>query len=113
VLSAHLLSAFHFACEDDFAGKILSAMRFQFGGHVEKKSGQLNVCGHAASELSFGRNAIWHSNEVPQKASSCRHGDFRGQRRAYQENTSALANLAQEGLLSLQYAIGSAFPLTK
>src|SRR6267143_5472108 len=25
--------------EDDFAAKVLSAMRFQFGGHIEKKSG--------------------------------------------------------------------------
>ena len=39
VLSASLYERFTSRGEDDFAGKILSAMRFQFGGHVEKKSG--------------------------------------------------------------------------
>jgi len=39
VLSASLYQRFTSRGEDDFAGKILSAMRFQFGGHVEKKSG--------------------------------------------------------------------------
>ena len=38
VLSASLYQRFTSRGEDDFAGKILSAMRFQFGGHVEKKS---------------------------------------------------------------------------
>jgi 6-phosphogluconate dehydrogenase len=39
VLSASLYQRFTSRGEDDFAGKVLSAMRFQFGGHVEKKSG--------------------------------------------------------------------------
>jgi 6-phosphogluconate dehydrogenase len=39
VLTASLYQRFTSRDEDDFAGKILSAMRFQFGGHVEKKSG--------------------------------------------------------------------------
>ena len=39
VLSASLYQRFTSRGEDDFAGKILSALRFQFGGHVEKKSG--------------------------------------------------------------------------
>ena len=39
VLSAALYQRFTSRGEDDFAGKVLSAMRFQFGGHVEKKSG--------------------------------------------------------------------------
>ena len=39
VLSASLYQRFTSRGEDDFAGKILSAMRFQFGGHLEKKSG--------------------------------------------------------------------------
>jgi 6-phosphogluconate dehydrogenase len=39
VLSASLYQRFISRGEDDFAGKILSALRFQFGGHVEKKSG--------------------------------------------------------------------------
>jgi 6-phosphogluconate dehydrogenase len=39
VLSAALYQRFASRGEDDFAAKILSAMRFQFGGHVEKKSG--------------------------------------------------------------------------
>src|SRR5450432_2501474 len=39
VLSAALYQRFASQGEDDFAGKILSAMRFQFGGHVEKKAG--------------------------------------------------------------------------
>jgi 6-phosphogluconate dehydrogenase len=37
VLSAALYQRFASRGEDDFAGKVLSAMRFQFGGHVEKK----------------------------------------------------------------------------
>jgi 6-phosphogluconate dehydrogenase len=37
VLSASLYQRFTSRGEDDFAGKLLSAMRFQFGGHVEKK----------------------------------------------------------------------------
>jgi 6-phosphogluconate dehydrogenase len=39
VLSAALYQRFSSRGEDEFAGKVLSAMRFQFGGHVEKKSG--------------------------------------------------------------------------
>ena len=39
VLSAALYQRFTSRGEDDFADKLLSAMRFQFGGHVEKKSG--------------------------------------------------------------------------
>jgi len=39
VLSAALYQRFTSRGEDDFAAKVLSAMRFQFGGHVEKKSG--------------------------------------------------------------------------
>ncbi len=38
VLSAALYERFASRGEDDFARKILSAMRFQFGGHVEKTS---------------------------------------------------------------------------
>src|SRR6266571_7397882 len=39
VLTASLFQRFTSRGEDDFAGKVLSAMRFQFGGHVEKKAG--------------------------------------------------------------------------
>jgi len=39
VLSAALYQRFTSRGEDDFAAKLLSAMRFQFGGHVEKKAG--------------------------------------------------------------------------
>lgn len=39
VLSAALYQRFSSRGEDLFAGKILSAMRFEFGGHVEKKGG--------------------------------------------------------------------------
>src|SRR3984893_12073241 len=38
VLSAALYQRFSSQGEDEFAGKVLSAMRYQFGGHVEKKS---------------------------------------------------------------------------
>src|ERR1700720_3415669 len=38
VLSAALYQRFSSQGEDDFAGKILSAMRYQFGGHLEKKA---------------------------------------------------------------------------
>ncbi|MGB7438918.1 MAG: decarboxylating 6-phosphogluconate dehydrogenase [Candidatus Acidiferrum sp.] len=39
VLSAALYERFASRGEGEFAAKLLSAMRFQFGGHVEKKSG--------------------------------------------------------------------------
>jgi len=39
VLTTALYQRFTSRGEDDFAAKVLSAMRFQFGGHVEKKSG--------------------------------------------------------------------------
>jgi len=39
VLSAALYQRFTSRGEGDFAGKILSAMRYQFGGHVERKGG--------------------------------------------------------------------------
>ena len=39
VLTNALYERFVTRGEGDFAGKLLSAMRFQFGGHVEKKSG--------------------------------------------------------------------------
>ena len=39
VLSTALYQRFTSRGEDDFAAKVLSAMRFQFGGHVEKKAG--------------------------------------------------------------------------
>src|SRR5258707_999262 len=38
VLTASLFQRFTSRGEDDFAGKVLSAMRFQFGGHAEKKA---------------------------------------------------------------------------
>jgi 6-phosphogluconate dehydrogenase len=38
VLSAALYQRFTSRGEEDFADKLLSAMRFGFGGHVEKKS---------------------------------------------------------------------------
>jgi 6-phosphogluconate dehydrogenase len=40
VLSSALYERFSSRGEGDFAAKLLSAMRFQFGGHVEKKAGQ-------------------------------------------------------------------------
>ena len=40
VLTASLYQRFTSRGEDDFAAKLLSAMRFQFGGHLEKKAGQ-------------------------------------------------------------------------
>ncbi len=39
VLSSALYARFSSRGEDDFADKLLSAMRFQFGGHQEKKAG--------------------------------------------------------------------------
>src|SRR5271155_1636350 len=39
VLTASLFQRFTSRGEDDFAAKVLSAMRFQFGGHLEKKDG--------------------------------------------------------------------------
>jgi 6-phosphogluconate dehydrogenase len=39
VLTAALYERFSSRGEADFANKLLSAMRFQFGGHIEKKSG--------------------------------------------------------------------------
>src|SRR5438477_57081 len=39
VLSASLYQRFTSRGENDFAAKVLSAMRFQFGGHIEKKAG--------------------------------------------------------------------------
>jgi 6-phosphogluconate dehydrogenase len=39
VLSAALYQRFTSRGEDDFADKVLSAMRFQFGGHVERAAG--------------------------------------------------------------------------
>jgi 6-phosphogluconate dehydrogenase len=40
VLTASLYQRFISRGEDDFAEKVLSAMRFQFGGHVERAAGQ-------------------------------------------------------------------------
>jgi 6-phosphogluconate dehydrogenase len=37
VLSAALFERFSSRGEGEFAGKVLSAMRAQFGGHAEKK----------------------------------------------------------------------------
>ncbi|MFN0303397.1 MAG: phosphogluconate dehydrogenase (NAD(+)-dependent, decarboxylating) [Burkholderiales bacterium] len=39
VLSAALYERFYSRGEDEFAAKVLSAMRYEFGGHVEKASG--------------------------------------------------------------------------
>jgi len=38
VLSAALYQRFSSRGEEDFADKLLSAMRFEFGGHLEKKN---------------------------------------------------------------------------
>ena len=38
VLSTALYQRFTSRGEEDFADKLLSAMRYQFGGHLEKKS---------------------------------------------------------------------------
>jgi 6-phosphogluconate dehydrogenase len=40
ILTAALYQRFSSRGEADFANKVLSAMRFEFGGHVEKKSGE-------------------------------------------------------------------------
>jgi 6-phosphogluconate dehydrogenase len=40
VLSAALYARFSSRGEDSFADKMLSALRFQFGGHEEKPVGQ-------------------------------------------------------------------------
>jgi 6-phosphogluconate dehydrogenase len=40
VLAAALFARFSSRGEDDFANRLLSAMRFQFGGHVERPSGR-------------------------------------------------------------------------
>jgi 6-phosphogluconate dehydrogenase len=40
VLSAALYERFSSRGEDEFAAKLLSAMRYQFGGHVERAAGQ-------------------------------------------------------------------------
>jgi 6-phosphogluconate dehydrogenase len=40
VLTASLFERFESRGEADFANKLLSAMRFEFGGHVEKKAGE-------------------------------------------------------------------------
>jgi 6-phosphogluconate dehydrogenase len=40
VLTASLYQRFTSRGEDDFAAKILSAMRFQFGGHIERAAGK-------------------------------------------------------------------------
>jgi 6-phosphogluconate dehydrogenase len=37
VLSTALYQRFSSRGEGDFAGKVLSAMRYKFGGHVERK----------------------------------------------------------------------------
>ena len=39
VLSTALFERFTSRGEDDFASKVLSAMRYQFGGHLERPSG--------------------------------------------------------------------------
>ena len=40
VLTAALYERFASRGEADFANKLMSAMRFEFGGHVEKKAGE-------------------------------------------------------------------------
>ncbi|MGH9776519.1 MAG: phosphogluconate dehydrogenase (NAD(+)-dependent, decarboxylating) [Candidatus Acidiferrales bacterium] len=40
VLTASLYQRFTSRGEDDFAAKVLSAMRFQFGGHIERAAGK-------------------------------------------------------------------------
>ena len=40
VLTAALYERFSSRGEADFADKLLSAMRYEFGGHVEKPAGQ-------------------------------------------------------------------------
>ncbi len=50
VLSAALYQRFASRGEDDFANKILSAMRYQFGGHLEKGK-QASLQGTAATPL--------------------------------------------------------------
>jgi 6-phosphogluconate dehydrogenase len=39
VLSAALFERFSSRGEDDFADKLLSALRYEFGGHKEKTAG--------------------------------------------------------------------------
>jgi 6-phosphogluconate dehydrogenase len=43
VLTAALYSRFSSRGEAEFQNKLLSAMRKQFGGHVEKKGGQVSA----------------------------------------------------------------------
>jgi 6-phosphogluconate dehydrogenase len=41
VLSAALFARFSSRGEDDFAEKLLSALRYEFGGHVERAPGPM------------------------------------------------------------------------
>jgi 6-phosphogluconate dehydrogenase len=55
VLTASLFQRFESRGEADFANKLLSAMRFEFGGHVEKKAGEWRrgrPSGRSASTLA-------------------------------------------------------------
>ena len=56
VLSAALYQRFTSRGEDDFADKMLSAMRFQFGGHVEKKVRTLRLSQNSASRRTHSED---------------------------------------------------------
>jgi 6-phosphogluconate dehydrogenase len=43
VLTTALYERFSFRGEADFANKLLSAMRYEFGGHLEKSDGKSKV----------------------------------------------------------------------
>ena len=53
VISAALYDRFSSRGEADFADKVLSAMRYAFGGHVEKAAVRHRRCAH--DRLAFGR----------------------------------------------------------
>jgi 6-phosphogluconate dehydrogenase len=63
VLSAALYERFSSRGEDEFADKLLSAMRFQFGGHNEKKPRQAPDGGQ--NELHFPSRTRWSSSASP------------------------------------------------
>src|SRR5262249_61710853 len=53
VLTAALFERFSSRGEADFAGKVLSAMRYEFGGHIEKPAGEAPCISLTAGKLRF------------------------------------------------------------
>jgi len=112
VLSASLYQRFTSRGEDDSPGRFFPRCASSLAGTSKRNQATKRLRHAAANSPWENRMSTLHSNEVPQKASPCVMVIFGPAVTDQTKTPSRSRDLAQEGLLSHQFAI-IGFSLTK